>query len=314
MGQKVNPYGFRLGVTTDWKSRWFNDREYQDYLIEDWKIRDYLMRELERAAVSRGELERPRDRLRVDVHTARPGIVIGRRGAEADRLRTKLAEITKNPKVQLNIQEIKQPELDAALMAQGIADQLAGRVSFRRAMKRTVQTVQKAGALGIRVQCAGRLGGAEMSRREFYREGRVPLHTLRADIDYGFREAKTTFGRIGVKVWIYKGDILPYKLSSEDKISREAAMAAGETSGQARPRKLITAGGGRRRADQEPGAVIEIAPDGEETAAPPVPLPGAAPADGQVDDLERLLAEEEEIERRTRNEHHEAPHFRKEND
>jgi ribosomal protein S3 len=191
MGQKVNPYGFRLGVTTDWKSRWFNDREYQDYLVEDWNIRNYLMGQLERAAVSRIEIERTRDRLRIDVHTARPGIVIGRRGAEADRLRTKLAEITKNPKVQLNIQEIKQPELDAALMAQGIADQLTGRVSFRRAMKRTVQTVQKAGALGIRVQCAGRLGGAEMSRREFYREGRVPLHTLRADIDYGFREART---------------------------------------------------------------------------------------------------------------------------
>ena len=241
MGQKVNPYGFRLGVTTDWKSRWFNDRDYQDYLVEDWKIRDYLMSQLERAAVSRIEIERTRDRLRIDVHTARPGIVIGRRGAEADRLRTKLAEITKNPKVQLNIQEIKQPELDAALMAQGIADQLAGRVSFRRAMKRTVQTVQKAGALGIRVQCAGRLGGAEMSRREFYREGRVPLHTLRADIDYGFREARTTYGRIGVKVWIYKGDILPYKTSAEDKISREAAMAVGETSGQSRPRRVISA-------------------------------------------------------------------------
>src|SRR5579862_103925 len=256
MGQKVNPYGFRLGVTTDWKSRWFTDREYQQYLIEDIRIRDYLDRELERAAVSRVEIERTRDRLRIDVHTARPGIVIGRRGAEADRLRTKLAEITKNPKVQLNIQEIKQPELDAALMAQGIADQLAGRVSFRRAMKRTVQTVQKAGALGIRVQCAGRLGGAEMSRREFYREGRVPLHTLRADIDHGFREARTTYGRIGVKVWIYKGDILPYKTSTEDKISREAAMAVGETSGQSRPRRVVSAGGGRRRPDLgEPGSV-----------------------------------------------------------
>ena len=219
MGQKVNPYGFRLGNTTDWKSRWFTDREYQNYLIEDIHIREYLNKELERAAVSRVEIERTRDRLRIDVHTARPGIVIGRRGTEADRLRTKLAEITKNPKVQLNIQEIKQPELDAALMAQGIADQLAGRVSFRRAMKRTVQTVQKAGAMGVRVQCSGRLGGAEMSRRESYREGRVPLHTLRADIDYGFREAKTTYGRIGVKVWIYKGDILPYKTSTEDKIT-----------------------------------------------------------------------------------------------
>jgi small subunit ribosomal protein S3 len=167
MGQKVNPYGFRLGVTTDWKSRWFSDRDYTDYLIEDWKIRDYLMRELERAAVSRVEIERTRDRLRVDVHTARPGIVIGRRGAEADRLREGLTKITGNAKIQLNIQEIKQPELDAALIAQGIADQLAGRVSFRRAMKRAVQTVQKAGAQGIRVQCSGRRRPppAEITRR-----------------------------------------------------------------------------------------------------------------------------------------------------
>ena len=146
MGQKVNPYGFRLGVTTDWKSRWFSDREYTDYLVEDWRIRDYLMRQLERAAVSRVEVERTRDRLRIDVHTARPGIVIGRRGAEADRLRADLAKITHNAKVQLNIQEIKQPELDAALIAQAVCDQLTGRVSFRRAMKRAVQTAQKAGA------------------------------------------------------------------------------------------------------------------------------------------------------------------------
>ena len=235
MGQKVNPYGFRLGVTTDWKSRWFSDREYTDYLIEDWKIRDYLMTQVPHAAISRIEVERTRDRLRVDVHTARPGIVIGRRGAEADRLRAGLTKITGNNKVQLNIQEIKQPELDAALIAQGVADQLAGRVAFRRAMKRAVQNAQKAGALGIRVQCSGRLGGAEMSRTEWYREGRVPLHTLRADIDYGFREAKTTYGRIGVKVWIYKGDILPYKQTAEDKIAREAAMAVGETERWRRP-------------------------------------------------------------------------------
>jgi small subunit ribosomal protein S3 len=259
------------------------------------------------------EIERTRDRLRIDVHTARPGIVIGRRGAEADRLRTKLAEITKNPKVQLNIQEIKQPELDAALIAQGIADQLQGRVSFRRAMKRAVQTVQKAGAHGIRVQCAGRLGGSEMSRREFYREGRVPLHTLRADIDYGFREARTTFGRIGVKVWIYKGDILPYKTSAEEKITREAAMAVGETSGQARPRRVVSAGGGRRRPDLgEPGTAITTAEPGDagestaaEEAAEARPIVTVDP------ELERLLAEEEEIERRTRGEHHETPHFPK---
>ncbi|MHB1446842.1 MAG: 30S ribosomal protein S3 [Acidimicrobiales bacterium] len=309
MGQKVNPYGFRLGVTTDWKSRWYSDREYKEYVVEDWKIRNYLTTQLERAAVSRIEVERTRDRLRVDVHTSRPGIVIGRRGAEADRLRTDLAKMTGNAKIQLNIQEIKQPELDAALIAQGIADQLAGRVSFRRAMKRAIQTVQKAGAQGVRVQCAGRLGGSEMSRRESYREGRVPLHTLRADIDYGFREAKTTYGRIGVKVWIYKGNILPYKISSEEKITREAAMAVGETSGQARPRRVISAGGGRRRPEQgEPGEA------GEVTGAT-APEAVAEPIGATIDpELERILAEEEEIERRTRDEHHEAPHFRKESD
>ena len=208
MGQKINPYGFRLGVTTEWKSRWFSERDYKEYLTEDWKIRRALMTKLESAAVSRIEIERTRDKVRVDIHTARPGIVIGRRGAQADELRALLTQITGNPKVQLNIVEIKSPELDAALIAQGVADQLVNRIAFRRAMKRAVQNAQKAGALGIRVQCSGRLGGAEMSRTEWYREGRVPLHTLRADIDYGFSEAKTTYGVIGVKVWVYKGDRL----------------------------------------------------------------------------------------------------------
>jgi small subunit ribosomal protein S3 len=322
MGQKVNPYGFRLGVTTDWKSRWFEERNYQNCVIEDWEIRDYLMSQLESAAVSRIEIERTRDRLRVDIHTARPGIVIGRRGAEADRLKKKIEEITGlNNRIQLNIQEIKQPELDAALIAQGICDQLARRVAFRRAMKRSIQTVQKAGALGVRVQCSGRLGGSEMSRKESYREGRVPLHTLRADIDYGFREAKTTFGRIGVKVWIYKGDILPYKISTEDKITREAAMAVGETSGQGgdAPRRLITAGGGRRRAEQgAPGSVVTVDSDSDGETEIPEGLVDQAAADiaappAVPDELERILSEDEEIERRTR-EHHETPHFRKEVD
>src|SRR5690242_347205 len=281
MGQKVNPYGFRLGVTTDWKSRWFADRgEYADFVVEDWKIRAKLMGDLPHAAISRIEVERTRDRLRVDVHTARPGIVIGRRGSEADRLRSELAKITGNNRVQLNIQEIKQPELDAALIAQGVADQLANRIAFRRAMKRAVQNAQKAGALGIRVQCSGRLGGSEMARTEWYREGRVPLHTLRADIDYGFREAKTTYGRIGVKVWIYKGDILPYKMSAEDKIAKEAAMAVGETSGQT-PRKVVSSAAARRRTE----GPAEGSPETE-----------AAPLVKEADpEFERLLAEEEAI-------------------
>lgn len=297
MGQKVNPYGFRLGVTTEWKSRWFADRqEYVGYVIEDWNIRNYLMTELPHAAISRVEVERTRDRLRIDVHTARPGIVIGRRGSEADRLRAGLTKITGNPKVQLNIQEIKQPELDAALIAQGVADQLAGRIAFRRAMKRAVQNAQKAGALGIRVQCSGRLGGSEMARTEWYREGRVPLHTLRADIDYGFREAKTTYGRIGVKVWLYKGNILPYKPQGDDKATKEAAMAVGETSGDTRSPRRVVSSSAKRKVEERTAVPDEI----EEVT----PLLKDADAD-----FEKLLAEEEEIERSVR-EHHETPHFR----
>ena len=299
MGQKVNPYGFRLGITTDWKSRWFADRqEYADNLAEDWQIRDFIMEDLPHAAISRVEVERTSNKLRIDVHTARPGIVIGRKGSEADRLRAGLSEITGNHQVQLNIQEIKEPELDAALIAQGVADQLAGRVAFRRAMKRAVQNAQKAGAKGIRVQCSGRLGGAEMSRTEWYREGRVPLHTLRADIDYGFREARTTYGRIGVKVWIYKGEILPYKSVLEDKITKEAAMAAGETSGQNKPRTVVSSAAGRRRAE----ATEE--PTSEAIEADPEPLVKEGDAE-----FEKLLAEEEAIEASTKDSH-ETPHFR----
>ena len=292
MGQKVNPYGFRLGITTDWKSRWYADKDYQDYIIEDWEIRNFLQTELPHAAISRIEVERTRDRLRIDVHTARPGIVIGRRGAEADRLREGLTKISGNPKVQLNIQEIKQPELDAALIAQGVADQLAGRVAFRRAMKRAVQNAQKAGALGIRVQCSGRLGGSEMARTEWYREGRVPLHTLSADIGYGFREARTTAGRIGVKVWLYKGDILPYKVSADERISREAAMAVGETSGSVEQSGPVVSSGGRR-------------PD-----APADEIEEPAPLVKEADpEFEKLLEEEEQIERATR-EQSQTPNFR----
>ncbi|RYZ31488.1 MAG: 30S ribosomal protein S3, partial [Propionibacteriaceae bacterium] len=217
MGQKVNPHGFRLGITTDHSSRWFADstktgQRYADYVKEDVAIRRLMSKGMERAGISKVEIERTRDRVRVDIHTARPGIVIGRRGAEADRIRGELEKLT-GKQVQLNILEVKNPEVDSQLVAQGIAEQLASRVSFRRAMRKGMQTSLRSGAKGIRVQCSGRLGGAEMSRSEFYREGRVPLHTLRANIDYGFYEAKTTFGRIGVKVWIYHGDVTSRELA-----------------------------------------------------------------------------------------------------
>jgi small subunit ribosomal protein S3 len=238
MGQKVHPYGFRLGIHTDWKSRWFSEKQYKDYLEADLRIREYLLGQLPHAGISRIDIERTRERVRIDAHTARPGIVIGRRGAEAERLRSKLEEMEskmygKPTDVRLNIIEVKQPELDAQLIAQGVAEQLASRVSFRRAMKKAVGTAMRHGAKGIRVQCAGRLGGAEMSRTEWYIEGQMPLHTLRADIDYGFSEAKTTFGRIGVKVWIYRGPFQDMYATARDaaRLRREAALAAGETVG-----------------------------------------------------------------------------------
>ncbi|MEA2434254.1 MAG: small subunit ribosomal protein [Actinomycetota bacterium] len=238
MGQKVHPYGFRLGIHTDWKSRWFSEKQYKDYLEADLRIREYLLGQLPHAGISRIDIERTRERVRIDAHTARPGIVIGRRGAEAERLRSKLEEMEskmygKPTDVRLNIIEVKQPELDAQLIAQGVAEQLASRVSFRRAMKKAVGSAMRHGAKGIRVQCAGRLGGAEMSRTEWYIEGQMPLHTLRADIDYGFSEAKTTFGRIGVKVWIYKGPFQDMYATARDaaRLRREAALAAGETVG-----------------------------------------------------------------------------------
>ncbi|WP_369201141.1 30S ribosomal protein S3 [Streptomyces sp. PU-14G] len=241
MGQKVNPHGFRLGVTTDFKSRWYADKLYKDYVKEDVAIRRMLTQGMERAGISKVEIERTRDRVRVDVHTARPGIVIGRRGAEADRLRGNLEKLT-GKQIQFNILEVKNPETDAQLVAQAVAEQLSSRVSFRRAMRKSMQTAMKAGAKGIKIQCGGRLGGAEMSRSEFYREGRVPLHTLRANVDYGFFEAKTTFGRIGVKVWIYKGDV---KNISEVRAENAAARAGNRPSrggGNDRPRR-----GGERR-------------------------------------------------------------------
>ncbi len=245
MGQKINPHGFRLGVTTDHKSRWFadstaNGQRYRDYLAEDVAIRRLMSSGLERAGISKVEIERTRDRVRVDIHTARPGIVIGRRGTEADRLRTELEKLT-GKQVQLNILEVKQPDLDAQLVAQGVAEQLSARVAFRRAMRKAIQTTMRAGAKGVKVQCSGRLGGAEMSRSEFYRDGRVPLHTLRADVDYGFFEARTTFGRIGVKVWIYKGEL------AGSRAEREAAAAQARVDQQRRrPERRRPARGERR--------------------------------------------------------------------
>jgi small subunit ribosomal protein S3 len=253
MGQKVNPYGFRLGITTDWKSRWFSEKDYQRYLHEDIEIRRYLKRNLSHAGISRVEIERTRDRVRVDIHTARPGVVIGRRGAEADRIRADLDKIT-NKQVTLNILEVKGAEQDAQLVAQGVAEQLASRVSFRRAMRRAVNSAMKAGAKGIRVQCSGRLGGAEMARSEGYREGRVPLHTLRADIDYGLAEARTTFGAIGVKVWIYRGDVLPSREEQEaDRARARARAAAGGERGRGRGRGGAGGGNGRGRGGNERG-------------------------------------------------------------
>lgn len=270
MGQKVSPTGFRLGITTDHRSRWFSDstkpgQRYSDYVAEDVKIRRMMEKHLERAGISKIDIERTRDRVRVDLHTARPGIVIGRRGTEADRLRGQLEKLT-GKQVQLNILEVKNPEIDAQLVAQGIAEQLAARVSFRRAMRRGMQSALRAGAKGIRVQCSGRLGGAEMSRSEFYREGRVPLHTLRALIDYGFHEAHTTFGRIGVKVWIYKGDL------TETEFARKQAEASNrgrrDRRGSGRDARRGNRRGGRQRTPQTEAKTDTVAEAPAEQPAP----------------------------------------------
>ena len=260
MGQKVHPYSFRLGVATDWKSKWFSSKDYVEFVNEDWKIREWLRDELIRGAVARIDIERTRDRLIVDIHTARPGVVIGRKGAEAERLRTHLEAMT-NGRVKLNINEVKDPDLDATLLARGIADQLENRIAFRRAMKRAVASALKAGAEGVRVECKGRLGGADMGRREWYREGRVPLHTLRADIDFGTATARTTVGAIGVKVWVYRGEVVESGAVSRERIAAEADLATGgparrtqkslksraeEAAGETGKPRLIEAGGGKR--------------------------------------------------------------------
>ena len=222
MGQKINPIGFRLGINRTWDSRWFADNhEYGKLLHEDLKIRSYIQKELKQAGVSKVVIERPHKKCRVTIHSARPGLIIGKKGADIEKLRAKLSKMTES-EVKLNIVEIRKPEIDAKLVAQGIADQLIRRVAFRRAMKRAVQSALRLGAEGIKIVCGGRLGGAEIARVEWYREGRVPLHTLRANVDYAEAEALTAYGIIGIKCWIFKGEIMAHDPTAQDRLMMEA--------------------------------------------------------------------------------------------
>ncbi|MCH8999541.1 MAG: 30S ribosomal protein S3 [Proteobacteria bacterium] len=220
MGQKVNPIGLRLGINRTWDSRWYADANYADLLHEDLNIRNFLRKRLQQAGISRIIIERPAKKARITIHTARPGVVIGKKGADIEKLRTALQKMT-GSEVHLNIVEIRKPEVDATLVAENIASQLERRVAFRRAMKRAVQSAMRLGAEGIRIQCGGRLGGAEIARTEWYREGRVPLHTLRADVDYGESTAFTTYGTCGVKVWIFKGEIMEHDPMAHEKKQQE---------------------------------------------------------------------------------------------
>ena len=227
MGQKVNPIGLRVGINRTWDSRWFADRDdYGGLLHEDLQIREFLEKKLANAGVSRVVIERPAKKARITIHSARPGVVIGKKGADIEKLRRDIARMTRSD-VHLNIVEIRKPEIDARLVAENIGQQLERRVAFRRAMKRSVQSAMRLGALGIRINCAGRLGGAEIARTEWYREGRVPLHTLRADIDYGTATAKTAYGACGIKVWIFKGEILAHDPMAQDKRVSEQQQQGG---------------------------------------------------------------------------------------
>ena len=217
MGQKVNPHGLRVGVIKDWSSRWYADKDFADCLVEDYNIRKFLKNKLYSASVSDIEIERASDRVRIILHTARPGVVIGKQGAEVEKLKKEVSKFT-DKKVFIDIKEIKRPDRDAQLVAESIASQLENRISFRRAMKSTMSRSMKAGVLGIKASCAGRLGGADMARTEFYSEGTIPLQTLRADIQYGFAEANTTYGKVGVKVWIYTGEVLPQRKTQEGSV------------------------------------------------------------------------------------------------
>ncbi len=225
MGQKVNPIGIRLGINRTWDSRWYaNDENYAGLLHEDIKLREFLFDRLSQAGISRVVIERPAKKARVTIHSARPGVVIGKKGADIEKLRQDISRMT-NSEVHLNIVEIRKPEIDAKLVAENIAQQLERRVAFRRAMKRAVQSAMRLGAGGIRINCAGRLGGAEIARTEWYREGRVPLHTLRADVDYGTATGRTTYGACGVKVWIFKGEILAHDPMAQDKRLQEQQVS-----------------------------------------------------------------------------------------
>jgi small subunit ribosomal protein S3 len=232
MGQKVNPIGLRLGINRTWDSRWFASRgEYAKLLHEDMRIREVLLKELKQAAVSRIVIERPHKKCRVTIHSARPGVVIGKKGADIDKIRKSVARLT-DSEVVINIVEVRKPEVDSTLVAESIAQQLERRVAFRRAMKRAVQSAIRLGAQGIRINCSGRLGGAEIARLEWYREGRVPLHTLRADVDYGTATAHTAYGTCGIKVWIFKGEILEHDPMAQDKRMNEQ-----DSGGDRRPRR-----------------------------------------------------------------------------
>ncbi|MEO1562571.1 MAG: 30S ribosomal protein S3 [Pseudomonadota bacterium] len=235
MGQKINPIGLRLQVNRTWDSRWYADKkEYGDLLLEDLKIREFIKKECQAAGVAKVIIERPHKKCRVTIHSARPGVIIGKKGADIENLRKKVANLTSS-ELHLNIVEVRKPELDAQLVAESVAQQLERRVSFRRAMKRAVQNAMRMGALGIRINCAGRLGGAEIARTEWYREGRVPLHTLRADIDYARAEGLTAYGIIGIKVWIFKGEIMEHDPSARDRKNQELQEGGGPRP-QGRPR------------------------------------------------------------------------------
>lgn len=222
MGQKVHPYGIRVGYTKPWKARWFSAREYSHFLFEDLNIRKFLKKKLQYSGVSKIEIERSAKKVRVKIHTARPGIVIGRRGSEIDKLRTEIEKLT-DREVFIDIKEVKIPQIDAQLVAETVAQQIERRVAFRRAMKKAVSTTMMKGAEGIKIQCKGRLGGAEIARTEGYKEGKIPLSTFRADVDYGFTEANTTYGAIGVKVWIYKGDTLLNQIKEEQEVEEKSS-------------------------------------------------------------------------------------------